>query len=166
VYQREKATRDAGEQIEFILDLVKAYKLAYVEDPVHEDDFEGLATFTRRCTSCLVCGDDIFTTNARRLEHGIKLGAGNAVIIKPNQIGTLSDTLTTVNIAKGAGYVPVLSHRSGETSDTYLAHLAVGYECPIIKVGVVGGERVAKVNELIRIEELLGEKRKVAELKI
>ena len=166
VYQRDDVKRSPGEQIDFILELIRNYHLAYVEDPVHEEDFRGFIELTRKAKACLVCGDDLFTTNTERLAHGIEMRAGNAIIIKPNQIGTLSDTAKAVRMAKAAGYVPVASHRSGETCDTYLAHLAVGYDCPIIKVGVVGGERLAKVNELIRIEEFLNEKGRVAELRM
>jgi len=166
VYEREGIRRSQGDQIDFILEMIKRYNLAYVEDPLDEEDFEGFAELTAKNKSCLICGDDLFTTNTERLSRGIKLHAGNAIIIKPNQIGTLSDTLKAVKMAKGAGYVPVASHRSGETCDSYLAHLAVGYECPVIKLGVVGGERLAKVNELLRIEETLGDKAKVARLDI
>ena len=97
----------------------------------------------------------MFVTNSERLAHGIELGAANSLIIKTNQVGTLTDTWETTRLAKMAGYVPVMSHRSGETTDTHIAHLAVGFSCPVIKTGVVNGERVAKINELIRIEENL-----------
>jgi len=166
IYEREGVRRNQGEQIDFILGLVKKYNLVYVEDPLDEEDFEGFAELTAKVRSCLICGDDLFTTNTERLGRGIKLRAGNAIIIKPNQIGTLSDTLKAVRMAKEAGYVPVASHRSGETCDSYLAHLAVGYDCPVIKLGVVGGERLAKVNELLRIEESLGPEARVASLDI
>jgi enolase len=94
-------------------------------------------------------------TNAAILEEGIEAGAGNAIIIKPNQIGTLTDTYQTVDLARTHGYTPVVSHRSGETTDETIAHLAVAFACPIIKTGALGGERIAKLNELIRIEEEL-----------
>jgi len=164
VYGRDGTRRSKGEQIDFIVELIRRYNLVYVEDPLDEEDFEGFAELTAKSRSCLFCGDDLFTTDTERLSHGIKLHAGNAIIIKPNQIGTLSDTLKAVEMAKEADYVPVASHRSGETCDSYLAHLAVGYECPVIKLGVVGGERLAKVNELLRIEEALGYKARVARL--
>ena len=165
-YARERVKRDAGEQRDYVLNLIKTYHLAYVEDPLYEEDFEGFAEITKETSSCLICGDDLFTTNIERLRTGIKLKAGNSIIIKPNQIGTLTDTINTVNAAKTAGYVPIASHRSGETCDPYLAHLAVGLSCPIIKAGVVGGERLAKINELIRIEESLGEKSSITVLKL
>lgn len=166
IYERSGVSRTRNEQIDFIIELIKKYKLVYVEDPLEEEDFEGFAEITKKTKNCLICGDDLFTTNTYRLSQGIKLHAGNAIIIKPNQIGTLSDTLKAVKMAKDAKYIPVASHRSGETCDSYLAHLAVGFKCPIIKLGVVGGERLAKVNELLRIEESLGEKVRVAKLNI
>ena len=102
---------------------------------------------------CIICGDDIFVTNPEILMEGINRKAANAIIIKPNQIGTLSDTYRTVKLAKNHSYMPVVSHRSGETTDETIAHLAVAFSCPLIKTGAVGGERIAKLNELIRIEE-------------
>ncbi len=166
VYERAGVRRSRSEQIDFILEMIRKYKLVYVEDPLDEEDFEGFAEITEKSKNCLICGDDLFTTNTDRLSRGIKLHAGNAIIIKPNQIGTLSDTLKAVKMAKNASYLPIASHRSGETCDSYLVHLAVGYECPVIKLGVVGGERLAKVNELLRIEESLGNKARVAKLSI
>jgi enolase len=164
-YKREGKSRDGGEQIDFISGLIENYKLFYVEDPLHEEDFDGFSELTRRVgKKCLICGDDIFVTNVERIQKGIKVGAANAVLIKPNQIGTLSDTLEAVELAKRHRYVPVISHRSGETPDKTIAHLAVGWGCPIIKTGVVGGERIAKLNELIRIEEELGKKARMGEL--
>jgi enolase len=100
----------------------------------------------------MICGDDLFVTNVERLETGIEQGAANAILVKPNQIGTLSDAVDAVERAVAAGYAPVISHRSGETEDTTIAHLAVGTDAPYIKTGAVGGERTAKLNELIRIE--------------
>lgn len=165
VYGREGKLRDTGDQIEFVLKAIKTYKLFYVEDPLREDDFKSFAELTKNVgKKCLVCGDDLFVTNITRIQNGIKLRAANAVLIKPNQIGTLSDTLAAVKLAKQHGYVPVMSHRSGETPDETIAHLAVGFGCPIIKTGVVGGERVAKLNELIRIEEELGDTARMGEL--
>ena len=104
---------------------------------------------------CLICGDDLFVTNKELLAKGIETKAANAIIIKPNQIGSLSETYATVKLAKENGIVPVVSHRSGETTDETIAHLAVGFSSPLIKTGAIGGERIAKLNELIRIEEEL-----------
>jgi len=165
IYERDGKSRDEGEQIDFIIGLIENYKLFYVEDPLHEEDFNGFAELARKVgKKCLICGDDIFVTNVKRIQKGIKARAANAVLIKPNQIGTLSDTLKAIELAKRHRYVPVISHRSGETPDKTIAHLAVGWGCPIIKTGVVGGERIAKLNELIRIEEELGKKARMGEL--
>jgi len=164
VYMRDGLSRSRGEQIEYILDLIKKYKLVYVEDPLHEDDFEGFKELTSKSPSCLICGDDLFATNAKRLNQGIKKRAGNAIIIKMNQVGTLTDTWETTRLAQENGYVPVVSHRSGETTAHHIAHLAVAFNAPIIKTGVVGGERMAKLNELIRIGEMLGDRARMAKL--
>ncbi|PSQ61371.1 MAG: enolase, partial [Halobacteriales archaeon SW_8_66_22] len=145
--------RDTDEQVAYIANLVEEYGLAYVEDPLDENDFAGFARLTERVGSgTLVCGDDLFVTNVDRIARGVEAGAANSVLIKPNQIGTLSDTVDAVERAVGAGYDPVISHRSGETEDTTIAHLAVATDAPYVKTGTVGGERTAKLNELIRIE--------------
>jgi len=166
VYPREGKKRDSGEQLEFIRKLVKKYHLVYVEDPFHEEDYRSSAELTKKVKNCLVCGDDLFVTNTERLSRGIKLHAANAIIIKVNQVGTLTDAWETIELAKGAGCVPVMSHRSGSTCDWHIAHLAVAFRCPIIKAGVVEGARIAKLNELIRIEEFLGDRAKMAELQM
>jgi enolase len=166
VYQREGKKRDSGEQLEFIQELIRKYHLAYVEDPMHEEDFEGFAELTKKAKNCLICGDDIFVTNNERLSRGIKAHSADAVIIKVNQVGTLTDAWETIELAKKDKYVPVMSHRSGDTCDWHIAHLAVAFQCPIIKTGIVEGTRVAKINELIRIEEFLGERAKMADLRI
>jgi enolase len=165
-YEREGKKRDTAEQLEFLLDLIDKYHMAYVEDPFHEEDYESFAELTRKARNCLVCGDDLFTTNNERLSQGIKLGAGNAIIIKVNQIGTLTDAVETVENAQRHGYATVVSHRSGDTCDWHIAHLTVAYKCPIIKTGVVEGARVAKINELVRIEHFLGNRAKMADLKV
>jgi enolase len=154
VYAREGVSRDIGEQIDYVEEIIDTYNMFFVEDPIQESDFEGFAELTKKVgNKCLICGDDIFVTNAKILQEGINVGAANSIIIKPNQIGTLTDTYETVKLAKANGYVPVVSHRSGETTDETIAHLAVGFSSPIIKTGALGGERIAKLNELIRIEE-------------
>jgi len=147
---------DTDSQIDFVIELIKNYGLYYVEDPLDQNDFEGYARLTKKASklkNCLICGDDLFVTNEKRLRKGISAGACNSILIKPNQIGTMSDTLKTVALAINNNYVPVVSHRSGETTDETIAHLAVAAGAPMIKTGVVGGERIAKLNELIRIEE-------------
>ncbi len=164
VYSMEQKKRDCGEQLEFMLHLIETYNLAYVEDPFDEDDYQSFAELTKKVKNCLISGDDLFVTNPERLSKGIKMGAGNSLIIKTNQVGTLSDAWETTRMAKNAGYVPVMSHRSGETTDPHLAHLAVGFSCPVIKCGVMPGERVAKINELLRIEETLGNRAQMAKM--
>jgi enolase len=164
IYQKEKKKRDPGEQLEFISKLISKYHLVYVEDPIHEEDYEGFAELTKKARNCLICGDDLFVTNYERLTHGIKMRAANAVIIKVNQVGTLTDAWETAEMANRNGYVPVMSHRSGDTCDWHIAHLAVAFKCPIIKTGIVEGTRIAKINELIRIEEFLGDRAKMTDL--
>ncbi|MDH5375359.1 MAG: phosphopyruvate hydratase [Candidatus Bathyarchaeota archaeon] len=161
IYKSEGKRRDSGEQLEFIFRLIKKYHLVYVEDPFHEEDYEGFAELTKKVKNCLICGDDLFVTNSERLSRGIKLHAADAIIIKVNQVGTLTEAWETVEMAKRAGYIPVMSHRSGDTCDWHIAHLAVAFKCPIIKTGVVEGARIAKINELIRIEEFLGDRAKM-----
>ena len=166
IYQREGKKRDSGEQLEFILKLIKKYHLVYVEDPFHEEDYRNFAELTRKAKNCLICGDDLFATNNERLSRGIKMHAANATIIKVNQVGTLTDAWETIEMAKRAGYVLVMAHRSGDTCDWHIAHLAVAFKCPVIKTGVVEGARIAKINELIRMEEFLGDRAKMADLQI
>ena len=166
IYESEGKKRDTAEQLEFLLDLIEKYHIVYVEDPFHEDDFKSFAELTKKAKNCLICGDDLFTTNNERLNHGIKLSAANSIIIKVNQIGTLTDASETIETAQKYGYTTVMSHRSGDTCDWHIAHLAVAFKCPIIKTGVVEGARVAKINELVRIEHFLGSRAKMANLKI
>ncbi|MET1124085.1 MAG: phosphopyruvate hydratase [Archaeoglobaceae archaeon] len=158
VYGERRLSRE--EQIAYVEELIEKWDLLYVEDPLHEDDFEGFAELTRS-VSCMVCGDDIFVTNPERIRKGVELGAANTVLVKPNQVGTLSDTFRAVKLAKENSYSVVVSHRSGETEDETIAHLAVAFNAKLIKTGVVGGERIAKLNELIRIEEMMEKPRMV-----
>ena len=154
VYAQDGIERDTGDQIDFVKDIIETYNMFYVEDPFDESDFDGFAQLTAKVgKKCLICGDDLFVTNKELLAKGIEMNAANAIIIKPNQIGSLSETYATVKLAKENGIVPVVSHRSGETTDETIAHLAVGFGAPMIKTGAIGGERIAKLNELIRIEE-------------
>ncbi|QLC34232.1 phosphopyruvate hydratase [Halarchaeum sp. CBA1220] len=146
--------RSTEEQIDYVAGLVDEYDLAYVEDPLDEDAYEAFAELTDRVGDrTLICGDDLFVTNVERLEDGIEEGAGNSILIKPNQIGTLSDAFDAIELATRNGYESVVSHRSGETEDTTIAHLAVATDAPFIKTGTVQGERTAKLNELIRIAD-------------
>ncbi len=152
VYKNKKLSRE--EQIQRIAELVDRYNLLYVEDPLHENDFEGFAELTSQ-VKAMICGDDLLVTNVRRIQKAVELSSINTVLIKPNQIGTLSDTADAVSLARRSGCDVVVSHRSGETEDSALAHLAVAFNATLIKTGVVGGERTAKLNELIRIEEMI-----------
>ncbi len=154
VYRYSDGERTPAEQVDYLARLVDEYDLAYVEDPFDEEAFDEFAALTDRVGDrVVVCGDDLFVTNVDRLERGVAAGAGNSILVKPNQIGTLSDTLDAVELAVESGLTPVISHRSGETEDATIAHLAVATDAPFIKAGAVGGERTAKLNELIRIAD-------------
>lgn len=156
VYTKEKKRLSPGEQVDFMASLAKKYPIAYMEDPLHEEDFEGFAELTRKANGKFwVCGDDLFVTNTGRLECGVKMGACNSLIIKPNQNGLVSGTEKTVKMAQKAGYSCIVSHRSGETTDPGIAHFAVAWGAQLLKSGITGGERTAKLNELIRMWELV-----------
>lgn len=155
VYEVDGRKLDKGEQIDFVLELIKKYKLVFVEDPLEEEDFEGFAEITKKA-KCIICGDDLFVTNKKRLEKGVRMKACNALIIKPNQIGTLTQVEETVKYAKQNNYTCIASHRSGETCDEAISHVAVAHGCRMLKTNVIGGERNAKFNELIRIGEKAG----------
>lgn len=155
-YRYRDAVQNRDDQIAYVADLVDRYNLVYVEDPFFEEDFEAFASLTEEVGDrCLVCGDDLFVTNVERIIQGIETGAANCVLIKPNQIGTLTDTFEAIRLADENGLETVMSHRSGETTDATIAHLGTAFGCIFLKTGVVGGERIAKLNELIRIEELI-----------
>jgi len=155
-YRYRDAVRTSEDQIAYMADLVDRYNLVYIEDPLFEEDFEAFAGLTDQVGDrCLICGDDLFVTNVERITKGIETGAANCVLIKPNQIGTLTDTFEAIHLAQENGMETVMSHRSGETTDATIAHLATAFGCIFIKTGAVGGERIAKLNELIRIEELI-----------
>lgn len=166
IYGRKEKKIESSEQLELILEMIRKYHMVYVEDPFHEEDFESFAELTCKVEKCLICGDDLFTTNTERLASGISTHAANAIIIKVNQVGTLTEALETIEMAEKNGYTPVVSHRSGDTCDCHLSHLAVAFRCPAIKTGVVEGVRIAKLNELIRIEEILGDRSKMSNLQI
>ncbi len=140
------------EQLNFVEELAKKYSIAYIEDPFHEDDFTSFATLNHRLKDRLMVGDDLFSTSLSRLEYGISYKSANAVIIKPNQAGTITDTLKVIELAKKNNIKTIVSHRSGETDDTLICHLAVGMNCDYVKIGI-SGERITKINEMIRIEE-------------
>ena len=150
VYKEQTLTPE--EQVDFMLGLIEEYDLHSVEDPLDQNDFESWASLTDQ-TDSLIIGDDLYVTNSERLREGIEKKSTNSILIKPNQIGTLTDTTKAVEMAKGAEMATVISHRSGETTDTSIAHLGVAFESHAIKTGIMGGERIAKLNELVRISE-------------
>jgi enolase len=152
-------TRDAAGMIELYTRWLEEYPIVSIEDGLAEDDWDGWAALTTALGDRVqLVGDDIFVTNTERLARGIETGVGNAILIKVNQIGTLSETLETIEMARAAGYLSVISHRSGETEDTFIADLAVGTGAGQIKTGSASRtDRVAKYNQLLRIEEELGD---------
>ena len=144
-------------------DLTKKYPIFSIEDPLHEDDWDGWVNLNERIGKKIqIVGDDLFVTNSERLKIGIEKNAANSILIKVNQIGTITETLETINIAKNNKYSCVISHRSGETEDTFIADLSVSTNSGQIKTGsMTRSDRVAKYNQLIRIEEILGNKSKM-----
>lgn len=157
-YQFEGSRRTSAEMISYYADLISRYPLVSIEDPLAEDDWQGWQTLTQQLGDKIqLVGDDLFVTNPERLADGISRGAGNSLLVKVNQIGTLTETLDAVQLAQRAGYTAILSHRSGETEDVTIADLAVATDCGQIKTGAPArSERVAKYNQLLRIEEELG----------
>jgi enolase len=158
VYEGEGKKRSRQEQTKYLADLVAKYPIVSVEDGMAEDDFDGWKMLTDAIGSkCQLVGDDLFVTNVKRLADGIAKGYANSVLIKVNQIGTLTETLAAVEMAHKAGYTAVMSHRSGETEDATIADLAVATNCGQIKTGSLArSDRTAKYNQLLRIEEELG----------
>ncbi len=156
VYTVANVKYSTDELIELYRELVAAYPIISIEDPLQEEDYEGFAKATKLLPTQVV-GDDIFVTNPKRLAKGIAMGAGNALLWKVNQIGTLTEALEAANLAKNSGYSVMASHRSGDTEDPWVADLSVGIGCGQIKSGAPArGERTAKYNQLLRIEEWLG----------
>lgn len=147
VYKNKK--RNRREQIDYILKLINEYNLFYVEDPLQENDGKGFKILKEK-TKCLICGDDLTATNLSLLRKN--LNNINAIIIKPNQVGSLIQVKKVIELAKKKNIITIMSHRSGETLDNTISHLAVGFGTPIIKTGVVGKERISKIHELVRIE--------------
>ena len=158
-YSFEGGTRTADEMIDYYAELVEAYPLVSIEDPLNEDDWEGWVRITERLGDRVqLVGDDLFVTNPERLQRGITEKAGNALLVKVNQIGSLTETLDAVALAHANGFRCMMSHRSGETEDVTIADLAVATNCGQIKTGAPArSERVAKYNQLLRIEEELDE---------
>jgi enolase len=158
VYEGEKKSRDPKTQAKYLAKLVGDYPIITIEDGMAEDDWDGWKYLTELVgNKCQLVGDDLFVTNSARLRDGIKMGVANSILVKVNQIGTLSETFDAVDTAHRAAYTAVMSHRSGETEDTTIADLAVATNCGQIKTGSLArSDRVAKYNQLIRIEEELG----------
>jgi enolase len=164
VYAGEGKTRSKQQQAQYLASLIANYPIVSVEDGMAEDDYEGWKILTDLIGGkCQLVGDDIFVTNVARLEDGIKRGLANSILIKVNQIGTLTETLAAIETAHKAGYTAVMSHRSGETEDSTIADLAVATNCGQIKTGSLArSDRTAKYNQLLRIEEELGAQAKYA----
>jgi enolase len=156
--EHEGRTLSAGELTDYWAMLVERYPIVSIEDGMDEQDWEGWRVLTERLGARVqLVGDDLFVTNTERLREGIERGVGNSILIKVNQIGTLSETLAAIAMAREAGYTAVMSHRSGETEDVTIADLAVATGCGQIKTGAPSrSDRVAKYNQLLRIEEQLG----------
>jgi len=164
VYEGEGETRSPAQQADYLAQLVAQYPIVSIEDGMAEDDFEGWKLVTDKIGGkCQLVGDDLFVTNVKRLADGTKRGLANSILIKVNQIGTLTETLAAVEMAHKAGYTAVMSHRSGETEDSTIADLAVATNCGQIKTGSLArSDRTAKYNQLLRIEEELGAQAKFA----
>jgi len=152
-YARQGLVRNTKEQIDFVEDLIKNYHLIYAEDSVHEDDFESMARITEKNKNCLVTGDDMLVTKVQRVIEASKYGACSGAILKVNQAGTLSDALDFAERCTKNNIKIITSHRSGESVDAHIAHIALATSSKMIKTGVVGGERVSKLNELLRLSE-------------
>ena len=152
-YARQGLVRNTEEQIDFVEDLIKNYHLIYAEDPVHEDDFESMARITEKNKNCLVTGDDMLVTKVQRVVEASKYGACSGAILKVNQAGTLNDALDFAKSCTKNNIKIITSHRSGESVDAHIAHIALATSSKMIKTGIVGGERVSKLNELLRLSE-------------
>jgi enolase len=152
-YARQGIKRDTGEQIEFANRLIRDYKLVYAEDPVHEGDFESMAVLNKRNPRTLVTGDDMLVTNAGKIREAVKYGACSGAILKVNQAGSLYEALDFAKECKKNNIKIITSHRSGESTDSHISHIAIATSSKMLKSGVLGGERIAKLNELVRLIE-------------
>ena len=161
----ENKKLSAAQMVDYYEELVDKYPIISIEDGLAEQDWDGWELLTDRLESSIqIVGDDIFVTNPKILEKGIERGIANSILIKLNQIGTVTETLDAIEMARLAGYTTVISHRSGETEDTFIADLAVGVNAGQIKTGSLSrSDRVAKYNQLMRIEEALGRAAKYAD---
>jgi enolase len=152
-YARQGIKRDTGEQIEFANRLIHDYKLIYAEDPMHEGDFESMAVLNKKNPTTLVTGDDMLVTNAGRIREAIKYGACSGAILKVNQAGSLYEALDFAKECKKNNIKIITSHRSGESTDSHISHIAIATSSKMLKSGVLGGERIVKLNELVRLIE-------------
>jgi len=166
ILSREGVSLNTKEMVDYYVKWASSYPIISIEDGMAEDDWEGWQLLTEKLSSKVqLVGDDLYATNVSRLSKGINLKASNSILIKPNQIGTLTETIAAIKMAQQAGWTAVVSHRSGETEDTTIADLAVGLNAGLIKAGApCRSERTAKYNRLLRIEDKLGEKAKFAEM--
>lgn len=157
VYKLDGKLLNSNDLIKYYIELIRNYPIISIEDPFYEDDFESLSVLTKLVGDrIMVVGDDHFCTNSAYLEKGIEMNAGNAILLKANQVGTISEMTKTIMTAKKNNYKTIISHRSGETEDTFIADLAVGFGIPFIKTGSMSrGERICKYNRLMEIEEKL-----------
>jgi len=157
IYRNPAKKRDASGQLSCVSELISKQGLFYIEDPFDEEDFDSFSKLLSVSKKCFICGDDLTTTNLDRLKIAVEKKAINAIIIKPNQNGSLLRTKDVLDFAKKNSITPIISHRSGETSDSTIADLAVAWEIPFIKTGILGTERMAKLHRLLRIErEIMG----------
>ena len=155
---------EKAKTIDYYCELIKKYAIKSIEDPFSEDDWDSWKKLTKK-TDIQIVGDDLFVTNVKRLNKGIKEKSANSILVKPNQIGTLTETLEVISMAKAAGFNTIISHRSGDTEDTFIADLASATMSSQIKTGSLArSERVAKYNRLLRIEEELGNHAKMARI--
>lgn len=152
-YVRQGLVRSAKEQIDFVNDLIDKYHLIYVEDPVHEEDFEGMSIINKDNPQCLITGDDMLVTNKNRVKESMKYKSCSGAILKVNQAGSLYDALEFANECNKNDIKLITSHRSGESIDSHIAEIAVATSSKLLKTGVIGGERVAKLNQLLRLVE-------------
>jgi enolase len=152
-YARQGIKRDTGEQIEYANRLMHDYKLIYAEDPVHEGDFESMAVLNKKNPKTLVTGDDMLVTNAGRIKEAVRYGACSGAILKVNQAGSLYEALEFAKQCNRNNIKIITSHRSGESVDSHISHIAIATSSSMLKSGVLGGERIAKLNELVRLIE-------------
>ena len=153
VYDRAGFENTPEKQIEFASDIIKKYKLVYAEDAVHEEAFEDMAVLTKKFPRVLITGDDLLVTNTKILKKAVKIGACSGAILKVNQAGSLYDALEFAKEANNNNIKLITSHRSGESSDSHISHIGIATKSKMLKVGILGGERMAKLNELIRLSE-------------